>query len=291
VFVWENISALVLGFVLLGTAGAAGRPAEKPGGDLLEVARKRMKEEVKPGIVIVVPEEESAQNYLALRLTRLLGGEVPELAPEGGIRQASYTEPAKAPQGTGHLFCQAVFVCLPAKQAHKAFPRLASGTSLVLLGIDGKPCGSLVGSPALFEENFVSAVSELLDGSHGERLAVLADAQRRALGPLGGRIDEAIKDLDHDRFRKREAASELLARTADRTTALLIQAHHKAPSLEARRRIERLLDSVVEAASDNALPIQGVAWQKSSTMNGPNGAPRNVPAGPRFLRFVWDAAP
>jgi len=282
---------LVLGLVLFGTAGAADRPAEKPDGDLLEAARKRIKEEIKPGVVIIVPEEESAQNYLALRLTRLLGGEVAEAA-EGGLRQTAYTEPTKAPQGTAYLFCQAVFVCLPAKQAHKAFPKLEPATSVVLLGTDGKPCGSLMGSPALFEENFVSAVSELLYGPHGERLAVLADAQRRALGPLGARIDQAVKDLDHDRFRKREAASEFLARTADRTTAILIQAHRKAPSLEARRRIERLLDGVVEAASDNVLPIHGVAWQKHGTANGPDGSPRNGgPNGPRFLRFVLDAAP
>jgi len=287
----KSVSALVLGLVLLGTAGAADRPAEKPGGDLLEAARKRMKEEVKPGVVIIVPEEESAQNYLALRLTRLLGGEVPEVA-EGGVRQAAYTEPAKAPQGTAYLFYQAVFVCLPAKQAHKAFPKLEPATSLVLLGIDGKARGSLMGSPALFEENFVPAVSELLCGPRGERLAVLADAQRRALGPLGARIDAAIKDLDHDRFRKRQAASEFLARTADRTTAILIQAHRKAPSLEARRRIERLLDGVVETTSDNALPIHGVAWQKQGTANGPDGGSRNAGSnGPRFLRFVPDAAP
>src|SRR5262245_4701406 len=187
--------ALAVGAVLLGTAQTAP-PAEKSGEALLEAARKRMKEEVKPGVVIVVPEEESAQNYLALRLTRLLGGEAPEVV-EGGVRQASYTEPAKPSRGTAHLFCQAVFVCLPAKQAHKAFPGLAPATSLVLLGTDGKPCGSLMGSPALFEENFVTAVRELLDGPRGERLAGVADAQRRALGPLGARIDAAIKDLDH----------------------------------------------------------------------------------------------
>lgn len=294
-FVLKSVSALVLGIVLFGTAGAADRPGDKPGGDLLEAARKRMKEEVKPGVVIIVPEEESAQNYLSLRLTRLLGGEVAEVA-DGSVRQASYTESTKAPQGAACLFCQAVFVCLPAKQAHKAFPKLEPATSLVLLGIDGKPCGSLLGSPALYEENFVTAVSELLYGPRGERLAVLADAQRRALGPLGARIDEAVKDLDHDRFRKREAASAFLARTADRTTAILIQAHRKAPSLEARRRIERLLDGVVEAASDSALPIHGVAWQKQVPANGPDGGPRGAlrgfgPNGPRFLRFVPDAAP
>src|SRR3954453_1286313 len=72
-FVSKSVSALVLGLVLFGTAGAADRPAEKPDGDLLEAARKRIKEEIKPGVVIIVPEEESAQNYLALRLTRLLG--------------------------------------------------------------------------------------------------------------------------------------------------------------------------------------------------------------------------
>jgi hypothetical protein len=283
------ISTLVLGVALLGPARGADRPTDKPCGDLLETARQRMKQEVKPGVVIIVPEEESAQNYLALRLTRLLGGEGP--MEEQPIRTVAYTRPAPVTPSPAYLFCQAVFVCLPAKQARQAFPGLKPSAELVLLDLNGKPVASLPGSPALFEENFVPAITELLHGERGERLTTLADAQRRALGPLAARIDQAIKDLDHDRFRKREAASELLARTADRTTAILIQAHRRAPSLEARRRIERLLDAVVEASSDGTVPIHGMAWQSPPRPEGQAGFNvNNPPGGPprRFLRFVTD---
>jgi len=280
------IPTLVLGLALLGAARGADRPADKPGGDLLETARKRMKQEVKPGVVIIVPEEESAQNYLALRLTRLLGGEGP-MVEENPIRTVAYTRPAPVTPSPAYLFCQAVFVCLPAKQARQAFPGLKPSAELVLLGLDGKPVASLPGSPALFEENFVPAITELLHGERGERLTTLADAQRRALGPLAPRIDQAIKDLDHDRFRKREAASELLTRTADRTTAILIQAHRRAPSLEARRRIERLLDAVVEASSDGTVPIHGMAWGSLKPLPT-GGVPGGTMPSQRFLRFVTD---
>jgi hypothetical protein len=151
----------------------------------------------------------------------------------------------------------------------------------VLLGLDGKPAATLPERPGLFQEGFVPAMTELLHGARGERLAALAAAQRKALGvEMAARVDAAVKDLDNDRFRKREAASALLARSAKRTTAILLRAEQTAPSLEARRRLERLLEAVQNAAASrpNRMLPYGARWEEVPRDGRPEG-------GKRFLRF------
>ncbi len=290
-------AALVLGCLLPGPAGAGGAgPAPgpnnrllKPGnqGDVLELARRRMREEVKPAVLILVPQEEAARNLLAARMTQLLVG-APQ--PEQGVRRAGGFEPVAPSQAVDLLFSQAVFVCVPEEQARRAFPNFAAQAAVVLLDPDGRPAAALPDAPALFEQHFVAAVSEMLHGKNGERLAATARAQRAALGDRAVRVDAAVRDLDHDRFRRREAASTLLTEAAPRTTAILIEAHKKAPSLEVRRRIERLLEGVLAAAGDRAeatLPL-GLAWSEPAEQaNGGivpvGGAPGR--AG-RILHFV-----
>jgi hypothetical protein len=285
--------ALILAALVVGSQTQAGTPPgpkKNAQGDLLGLARQRIKEEVKPGVVILVPRDEGDRNRLAFRLGQLLGAG----GTDTGFHSLATPAPAQAAQSIEYVFCQAIFICMPVAQARAAFPQVDPRAAVVLLGLDGKPTGWLAESPGLFEENFVPAMTELLHGGQGERLAATVRAQKQALGKTADTIEAAVRDLDHDRFRKREAASRLLARMAERTTAILVSAHQKAPSLEARRRIERLLDAVLAAEAGplaTPLPI-GLTWAEPQAdpvrQAGAVIPPGQPPSEPRrLLRFVW----
>lgn len=251
----------------------------------LEEALKRMKQDLKPGVVILVPEPQAAQGLLAAQLGRLLSGSI--------RRQA---------RALDLLFSEAVFTCLPAAQAHKAFPGIAPETVLLVLAPDGKPVSSIADGPALFQDGFLASVAELLHGPGGTRLEATARAQRQALGALAVRVDDAIRDLDSDRFRKREAASAFLAGVADRSTALLIRAYRAAPSLEVQCRIERLLGAVLASTAEqsNNSVLLGARWEETNALQqglqfagaGQAGVvPAAFTATPTVLRFDCEKRP
>jgi hypothetical protein len=258
----------------------AGNPPLSP----LELALQRVKQDLKPAVIILVPEEATAKETLAARLTGLVSG--------NRRRQARALE---------FLFAEAVFVCAPAAQVHKTFPTTPPTATVLLIGPEGKPVASLADGPGLFEEGFVPQMTELLHGRRGERLAVAAKAQRRSLGDLAAQVDVALHDLDSDLFRKREAASGFLAGTAERSTAVLVEARLKAPSLEAKRRLERLLDGVLANAVwqfGSNLPY-GVRWGEAPEEGCPGNGQANAlgaviggsgPGRP-CLRFVTEMRP
>ena len=194
-----------------------------------------------------MPADPTASATLAARLTDLLVNSRP--------RQA---------RALDFLLAEAVFVCAPAAQVRETFPTVNPKAAVLLVGQDGKVADSVPDAPGLFQEGCVQALTELLHGRKGKHLAAAARMQRHSLGELAGRIDDAVRDLDSDHFRKREAASGLLAGSAERSAAVLIQAHLKAPSLEARRRLERLLDGVLASTAwqfglDPALRLEVVS--------------------------------
>lgn len=242
----------------------------------LELALQKVQQEAKPAVIIVVPDDPKASESLSGRLTELLSGNRP-----GQSRSLDF------------LFAEAVFVCAPAAQVCKTFPTTRPKTRVLLIGPDGKPADSLADGPGLFEEGFVPMMTELLHGRRGERLAATAGAQRRSLGDLAARIETALRDLDSSRFRRREAASGLLAGTAERSTAVLIEAHLKAPSLEAKRRLERLIDGVLASAVwqfGSNLPF-GVRWGETATETCPPVNALSAIPGQRCLRFVTEMRP
>ena len=245
----------------------------------LELALQRVKQDLKPAVVIVVPADAAASATLAAQLTDVLAN--------SRSRQA---------RALDFLLAEAVFVCAPAAQVRNTFPTAPPKAAVLLVDQNGKVADSLADGPGLFQEGCVQALTELLHGRKGERLAAAARIQRRSLGDLAGRIDDAVRDLDSDHFRKREAASGFLAGSAERSTAVLIQAHLKTPSLEARRRLERLLDGVLASATwqfGSTLPY-GVQWGEAPTDGCPGNGPPNAfraLAGQRYLRFVAEMRP
>jgi hypothetical protein len=83
-----------------------------------------------------------------------------------------------------------------------------------------------------------------LAAAPGQAVPFLRDRLRPARPPDAGqrkRIRELITDLDSDDFARREKASEVLEKLGEAAEPALRQALEGGPSVEARRRLEKLL--------------------------------------------------
>jgi hypothetical protein len=283
----------VLGFPFWDHLTGADTPEKAPA-DLLTLARERMKQEAKPGVIIVIPPDAKAAQRLANDLAGLLGAR--EMAC--GVVEPIRHKNVPAPVGAGNpaaqrLFCQAVFVCLPFEQARRAAPDLAPDTAAVLLDVAGKPVETIKTEPTLFGKDFVARMSSFIYGKEGQHLAAVVQAQRGALGKASSeQVDAAVRDLDSNTYATRETASRRLAELAPRATALLAAALQTNPPLEPRRRIERILDDVYAAAPPEKpgprLPY-GVQWQARAFDPCPGCGLSSAPLPSRqFLRFVTE---
>ncbi|MBL8797951.1 MAG: hypothetical protein JNM56_28900 [Planctomycetia bacterium] len=273
----------------LPTKGQAPLPVAPE--ELLKAARERMKQEHKPGVVIVVPADAKAAGKLGNDLAALLGGKNPACAV-GEPRPFQQPSTAGAGNLDAHqLFCQAVFVCLPAEAARKAFPRLRADSAAFLFDDAGKIVDEVKASENLFSADFVSQLTSLLHGKQGERLAATAQAQRAALGKEAAqRADTALRSLDSEQFFIRQQASVVLGELAPRATALLAAELRKQPPLETRRRLETFFEQIYGEASEEKpsarLPF-GAQWQGMRVDTCPTCGRGSVAAPTRlFLRFL-----
>lgn len=292
----QYAATAVIGFPFLDQFSQAAEPLPKA--DLLALARERMKQEIKPGVVIVIPAKPEDADRLANDLAQLLGGHDADCARW----PTQETQHRTVMLGAGDfsaqlLFCQAVFVCLPADQARKAFPDLPANAAVLLLDLAGKPATSLPAQPELFGKEFNTRMADLLYGKDGERLAETVRAQRQALGDaLAGQFDRAMRDLESDHFATRQAATEQLEKLAPRATALLASAYRTRPPLDLARRLDQQFANIYKAApADKAsarLPF-GVAWNKRTGGCGGEifakcGLSSAPPPTRQFLRFLTE---
>lgn len=286
----------ILGFPFLEYRSHAAQPMPKA--DLLALARERMKQETKPGVVVVIPAKPEDAEKLANHLSQLLGGHDAGCAlwPTQGS-DGSIVLLGQGDFSAQLLFCQAVFVCLPADQAKKAFPEVPADAGVLLLDLAGRAVASLPVHPELFGKEFTVRVTELVHGKKGERLAEVVRAQRQALGDaLSAQFDKALRDLESDNFATRQAATESLEKLAPRATALLASAYRTRPPLDLARRLDQLFAIIYQAApADKAsarLPF-GVAWNKRSGGCGGEifakcGLSSAPPPTRLFLRFLTE---
>jgi hypothetical protein len=85
-----------------------------------------------------------------------------------------------------------------------------------------------------------------LAGHPAQAIALLKERLRPATAPDPVRVARLLADLDNERFAMREAAAAGLRESGELVGSNLRRALEKSPSLEARRRIERLLAELEE---------------------------------------------
>ena len=294
-FLKKNMAAgLLLGFPFL--EGCAqekpSSPAKKPAH--LELALERMRTGLMPGVVIVVPEQPERAEQLANELSYLVGAtDAMRKAAVLPVRIKGFVpDPVSDGDPLAHrLFCQAVFVCVNAKDARLAFPDLKADTAALLLDPSGKLVDQLAVTPTLFSKDFGERMGHFVHGAKGERLTAAAAAQRSTLGvEFCGRFDKAVRDLCSDTFEVRETASRQLADTSQHAPLLMAKAMNDSTDLEARYRLMIAFDGLYAAApqekSGPRLPF-GTSWQQVQFDPCPGCGRVAMPAASRaFLRFA-----
>jgi hypothetical protein len=162
------------------------------------------------------------------------------------------------------MLTQAVFACAP-RRSGDAKERPAGEIVVLLLDPAGNTVAEWPADQPLFGEGFHERLAAFLDGKRGERLAARARTQRAALDVEDAkRVDADIAALDSDEFAVREEANARLKPLAAKIQALLAESLRDKPSLEKRRRLERLFDAVYDDATakkPGALLPYGVRWQ------------------------------
>jgi hypothetical protein len=92
----------------------------------------------------------------------------------------------------------------------------------------------------------------------GPAAALLADRQRPAASAGATVIEQHFRALDAEDFAAREKAAAELGRVADQAEPLLRKALADAPSPEARRRIEALLDGLETLSPERLREVRAV---------------------------------
>ncbi|MBY0525742.1 MAG: hypothetical protein K2R98_20220 [Gemmataceae bacterium] len=290
-------ATLILGLPFL-SSGAESDSSPR-WADLLEQARERMKREVKLGVLIVIPSRLDEVRKLQNDLSRFIGGHHPTcgLYP---TRERPGESPAvgTAEADAQALLCQAVFVCLPAAEARKAFPESKADAAVLLVGLDGKIADSLKAEMDVFGKGFKEKLTELLHGKDGTRLNATIQAQRQALGKDGcARLDAALKDVTSNDFAVRQAATRQLEELAPRCTAELASIYRSKPPLEVTRRLDQIFAVQFNAAPGDKpstrLPYgtHWVALEASCAGYGVAadcGLSRTPPPARQFLQFLTE---
>ena len=218
---------------------------------LLDAAKKRMKEEVKPGIFILFPENQDAQNTLGHILEQML-----------------HSQSAS----THQLFCVAVFVCIPPSVGKAQFADYKPEGIIRCLDLDGKIVESrpLPGNPT--ESSLVAEIQKLIDGEQGARLKTWAVAQRHALGvETADRILKLRQNLSADEFQKREDALKELTKLAPTSTAILAEYKSRTNDPEATHRLNEIFTKMFNDGSKEQPSVQlpyGVQWAVAGGCGG-----------------------
>jgi hypothetical protein len=217
-------------------------PPRKPAtpDQLMSRALERMKRERKPGVVLVVPKEPERAAALSDSLTALV-----------------LSRRAEAHQ----VLCEAVYVCLPAADVAKRFPRREPGWTAILLDETGR---QIAGDVLAFDDTFAAQFSELLHGPHGRLLRERAAAHRKAMGPERcATFDRLVTALSHDNPKTREWATDQLGSFSPTASAALAEAARTTDSAEARLRLKGVFTrQYLAAAYDQPGPraVLGAEW-------------------------------
>lgn len=243
-FMQQGAASLILGFPFLSEASCAAGPELLPyprivHPGLLGRAMKRMADECKPSIVLLVrPDHRNAQ--LSVGLAELL---------------QDTSADAK------RLFGQAILICVPIAEAKAAFP-VKDDSIAVLLDHKGRALDELKHSPWPLEHGALQ-LTRFLHGPNRKHLAQCSEAQRQTLGSESlAHIETALRSLSSNAFREREMATRKLMETAPRASAILTEAHLSGPEEETRHRIDLVFDRYYSSLPDTTgqrMPF-GVEW-------------------------------
>lgn len=275
-------ASVMLGFPLLSRFAEAEPCTDKPA--VLKEALARMKDEHKPGVALLFPNDAGMQNKLGRDLEELLSED------KAGVKQ---------------LFCEAVFVCLRPTDAATHFTQHKSQGAAVCLNPDGDVVDTWVIEPWQFRERFVAEIGALVHGKNGERSRQWADAQRKTIGDqTSSRLDRALKQLGAERPSDRDAAQKELAEVAPKATSVLGLARIQTDDPEVRHRIDAVFTGLFAGAAKDKASVRlpyGVEWAEGSLGCGGRcsiaerevavacGIARVAPASRKYLRFVTEA--
>lgn len=240
-------------------------PLRADAGDALAQALARMSSEGKPGIVVVVPSEETAAAVVADQLGRVF--------IEGGA-------PAR------RLLCEAVLVCV---REGTSIDGADPDWNLLLIDTNGKAIDGRRAPAADLGRQFTSIAGDLLHGDGDARLTERAASESAALGAdVAKRIDAAVAVLGEGEFDEREAASRVLAELAPRAVTIIALAFARSSDPEAQARIQAVFDGMYESGPDGVPgPRQphGAVWAESEVDAWNLGATVASPHRRRFLLF------
>ncbi len=259
-------------------------------GAVVASALRRMQDENKPGLVIVVPAEAEKAQVRINALSDWLGGvEMP--LPRGSEEKIPEGLEADAGAAVRQLLCQAVLVCVPRPEAQKRWG-LQETTEYAVLNADGK----VLSESAATEKpsRLTPALLELVHGPRGEHRAAYARRQKAALGEEStARITSALRNLDSPDFTTRQEANEQLAPLAAKVPAVLAEVLANKPNLDFRHRVEGLFDEVYRTAPKNEPGIRqpfGTRWDKE-ICSVDCGLACPSPSARLFLRVFTEVKP
>ena len=230
-----------------------------------------MKQTNRYGIILVVPEIESARQQMGMGLQSLLQKRKPEIC---------------------ELFSGAVFICLPAEVAMARFDLDDRPTRILL-----DPAGKVVeadGFDFIAAGNagkFVESFRAWLHGSEDSRLLTHA---KKIHDTLPQEAKDAIRSIESDDATARDNAVRLLQDRADTIMAFLIALSRDEKKVDRRDRLRSIIRSHFEGSSASSagsrLPFGAVG--DTGSFNFDDGCSFcglgnvSTPSTRKFLRFL-----
>jgi hypothetical protein len=200
--------------------------------DWYALARGRMKETGRFGVVLVVPDDKAGRERL------------------GNALQALIEDEAEGPR---ELFCEAVFVCVTPEIARACVREAGERENRFLISPEGKRLAASKYQIALLEDPgwFLKSFGEFVHGDKGERLKERAGAIRAGLGED---VKRALSSLDADTVEERDEASALLQTEAEKIAPLLVETRVTSSNEEVQARCRAILRKSFESKAPAAPP-------------------------------------
>lgn len=239
-------------------------------------ALRRMKETGRPGLVLVVPDDDAGRRRMGQALWVLANEEHPE---------------------AHELLSEAVFVCMTSDVADAVLRTGGERGNRFLVDAGGKRLAGDAIDPALLDSpaRFVASFRPFLRGESNDRLRERAALIGRDFSP---ELREAVVSLDSDDVTAREKSAQVLLKHADRIIPYLAWLGVSAGaerSGRARDVIRRSYAATREDQSGPRLPYGSVlpnfTWACNTLVEGTEAAIRcglaSTPSPARkFLRFM-----
>lgn len=239
-------------------------------------ALRRMKETGRPGVVLVVPDDEPARRRLGQALWVLANEDHPS---------------------AHELFCEAVFVCVTPRIADAALGADRGRNNRFLLDAGGKRLAGDTIEPALLDSpaRFVPSFRSFLRGESNDRLRERAALIGR---DFSTELRQAVADLDSDDAAARDASTRILFRHADRIIPYLAWLGLSAGAERGGRARDMIRRTYAASREDQAGPrlpygalLPNFTWACNALVEGNELAIRcgqaaaTAPAR-KFLRFM-----